>query len=176
MRKLLRELEPGPSEEFLKGLLHEAEAIPLVTSGRKATRLQYQRLSAKTHSSILTVSDPSSSVGIVSPQDNFIGQSRNSELRQRTVGNRKPVGQTQQEIAENDLGDNSSMSTQNRRPPRSGPRGGIQEAGEEAQVWRQIYQQLQVIQNGESKAKEIKEKILALERQIKDKEDAGGSE
>lgn len=60
----------------------------------------------------------------------------------------------------------SSMSSQGRRQPRSGPRGGIQDSGEEQDVWDGIRAKLFDIQKSEKKAADLKVLIFDQEKVI----------
>jgi len=56
-----------------------------------------------------------------------------------------------------------------RRQPRSGARAGIHDSGEEQQMWKQLYPQVQQLGAAEVKAKELKDQIVELESKMKAK-------
>lgn len=61
----------------------------------------------------------------------------------------------------------------NRRGPRGGGRGGVQESGEEVGIWRDIQQEIAKLDTYERRAAELKKQIFAKEVKMKDTKVAG---
>lgn len=70
---------------------------------------------------------------------------------------------------------NNSMSSA-RRQPRSNARAGPHDSGEEQQMWKRLFPQVQQLGAAEVRAKQLKDQIVDLEFKMKEKLTAGGSE
>ncbi|KAG9228430.1 SGF29 tudor-like domain-containing protein [Amylocarpus encephaloides] len=65
------------------------------------------------------------------------------------------------------------MSAPGRRGPRGGARGGVNDAGEELAIFREIRAGIETLNQNERRAEELIKQIFAKESQIKEAQDAG---
>jgi hypothetical protein len=181
MAHLKKEIEAGENQDSLRTLLEVTANIPERASDGPTRRSHVREPTRRsTISGVLPATKLTIPVGSREDTDltanptqssRVKGKEKKKEIEPKQEKSRpKPKPKPKARTRRTD-----SMSSQRIRQPRSGARGGAHEAGEEAQMWRQILPQVLQIGNAEARAKELKDQIIELEIKMKEKLNAGGS-